>query len=281
MAQRTKVRRGFADSPYGQVHYVTAGSGRPIVFVHPSPMSWNYYYGVVPLVADAGFQFVGMDTMGYGDSERPDPPFTSIAQYAETVVALLDGLNLEKPYLVGHQTGTAIVNEVAAGWPDLPAAIVLSEVFNWNKPERRAVHEKRHKFFPPRPDGSHLMDVWNRHSEYALKTGGTALAERFFFNQYRVNFGEQPVAAYGTMGWDGSAPWNMCRYEIYDRAPLITAPALLLHGTTSDLRRIQPALQKLIPNAQAASYESQGIGGPLDDLHGSNGVILDFCRQHD
>lgn len=274
------VHRGFVDSPAGQIHYVTTGAGKPVIFLHPSPFSWNYFADAAPLVANAGLQFIGMDTMGYGDSERPDPPFETIGQFAQAVVALMDGLGLEQAAVAGHQTGSVIAHEVGAGWPERVQALVLSEVFNWNTPARRALHEQRHVVFPPAADGSHLLRIWDRHAAYALEVGGVPLAERFFFNQYRVNRGDQP-AAYGPMGWDGAAPWAMCRYELWDRSALIAAPTLILHGTKSDLRRVQERLTQIVRRSRAALYDSKSIGGPLDNLAGWTGAVVDFVTNPD
>lgn len=279
MTESFRMRRGFVDTQAGQAHYVTAGTGKPVLLVHPSPMSWNYFRDVIPLIAAAGLRAIAIDTMGYGDSERPNPPFTTINQYASAIADVIDGLNLDIPTVVGHQTGAVIVTELGAAWPEKVGALVLSEAFNWNKPERRKIHEQRHIFFPPKEDGSHLLQLWNRHGSYGLRTGGLDLAERLFFNQLRVNQGEQPVAEFGNMGWDGSAPWAMCRYELWDRTPLIIAPTLILYGSTSDLSRAQIPLKESIRRSKTAVYESRGIGGPLDDLHGWTNQIIEFAKD--
>ena len=55
------MRRGFVDSPDGQIHYVVEGAGPPVVLLHPSPHSWNFYTYTIPVLAEQ-FQVIAMDT---------------------------------------------------------------------------------------------------------------------------------------------------------------------------------------------------------------------------
>ena len=61
------MKRGYADGPYGQIHYHDAGAGRPLVLIHASPAS---SVRLVPLMkALAGTQpLYAPDTLGNGDS---------------------------------------------------------------------------------------------------------------------------------------------------------------------------------------------------------------------
>jgi len=33
-----QMKRGYADGPYGQIHYHDSGSGRPLVLIHQAPI---------------------------------------------------------------------------------------------------------------------------------------------------------------------------------------------------------------------------------------------------
>jgi pimeloyl-ACP methyl ester carboxylesterase len=261
------------------VHFASLGTGPAVVFLHPSPFSWRYFQDAAPLVAAAGLRFIGVDTMGYGDSARPDPPFQTIAQFAGQVIALLEGLKLEAPTLLGHQTGSVIANEAAAERPDLLGKLVLSELFNWNRPDRRALHEARHRFYAAEPDGSHLQKIWEHHAPYALKTGGIELAQRMFLDMVKVNDGEPPSDPPGAMGWDGAAPYAMTRYETWDRTPLITTRTLVLNGETSDLRRAQERILQMLPNAVGAMVPGCAYGGPLENVGPWTQTVVDFVKS--
>jgi hypothetical protein len=44
------IRRNFADTPRGQIHYAAAGNGRPVVLLHQTPRSWDEYKEVLPII---------------------------------------------------------------------------------------------------------------------------------------------------------------------------------------------------------------------------------------
>lgn len=89
---------------------VEVGEGAPVVFVHGFPelaYSWRHQ---VPALADAGFRAIAYDGRGYGVSDRP----SEIDQYrldllVADLVGLLDGLELGRASLVGHDWGSIVV----------------------------------------------------------------------------------------------------------------------------------------------------------------------------
>ena len=64
------MREGFVDTPEGQVHYVTEGSGEPLLLLHMTPQSTYQFRELMPLLAESR-RVIAMDTIGYGDSFRP------------------------------------------------------------------------------------------------------------------------------------------------------------------------------------------------------------------
>ena len=202
-----KPRRGFADSPHGSIEYCEWGQGEPLILLHFTPGSCMSFEGVAPLLAD-DFRLIGMSTMGYGRSARPAVPYTSVHQFAQAVVWLMDGLGLAKASVFGVLTGSEIAVEVAASWPERVEKLVLQEVFNWKSDARRAVHERIHRFIPAQADGSHLVELWKK---YGGDRPGRDLQElsRRFVDYLAVN---GPEPAYGEMGWEGAGPsWESRR----------------------------------------------------------------------
>src|SRR5437660_7597372 len=73
-----------APAPFGDVahhvvrvdgmrfHYVTAGSGEPVILLPGWPeMSWIAWRKVIPLLAKAGRQVYVLEPRGFGDSDKP------------------------------------------------------------------------------------------------------------------------------------------------------------------------------------------------------------------
>ena len=86
------MHRRFLDTPDGQIHYVTAGAGRPVLLLHQTPRSWDEYREVIPILARER-RVIAMDTIGYGESYKPDRR-CDIEDYARGAVALVDGLGI-------------------------------------------------------------------------------------------------------------------------------------------------------------------------------------------
>jgi len=238
MAQAaTTLQRGFVLSPHGNIEYFEVGSGAPLIMLHPTPSSCMTYRDVAPLLAEDA-RVISMSTMGFGQSDRPAQPYTTLHEFAQAVVWLMDGLGIEKASVYGLLTGSEIAVEVAAGWPERVDRLVIEEVFNWNTPSRRAVHERIHRYIPEQADGGHLLDMWR-------KVGGDRpgmdprVATERFINNLAVNSNDG-AEIYGDTGWEGAATHAMCRYEMWDATPKIEAPTLVMHTIDSERGRAHP-----------------------------------------
>jgi pimeloyl-ACP methyl ester carboxylesterase len=172
----TTLRKGYAPTPVGQVHYVEAGAGRPVVLLHQTPRSWDEFRELIPLLAD-DHRVVAPDTAGFGASELTGEH--SIENYASGVEGLLAHLGLTDVVLLGHHTGGVIAVEVAARDPGRLAALVLSST-----PVIDAAARDRRRAAAPidlverRPDGAHLVELWRRREPY-YPAGRPDLLERF------------------------------------------------------------------------------------------------------
>ena len=136
-----RPRRGYADGPFGQVHFQdTGGDGLPLVLCHQAPITSRQFDTVYPLLAAEGIRAIGIDTPGFGLSDEPDHVPT-VEEYATAIPAVLDQLNIAKTNIVGHHTGALIATEVSLQFPDRVNNLILNgpspftpeEVIQWNK----------------------------------------------------------------------------------------------------------------------------------------------------
>ncbi|MYH41550.1 MAG: alpha/beta hydrolase, partial [Chloroflexi bacterium] len=220
----TRIRRGFVHGPDGDIEYIEVGSGPPLVLLHGTPMSAMSYRHVAPLLADA-FRVVAMTTVGYGQSDRPDPPYTTLEQFARSVTWLMDGLGIDRAHVDGNRTGSEVAAVLAAGYPERVDRLILEEIFNWSPPHRRAAHERLHRYIEPRPDGGHLLELWRKVGGDRPGADLHRVSEQFMDNLI-VNSNEG-AEVYGGMGWDGAGPYAMTRHDIWETTPLIQAPTLV------------------------------------------------------
>lgn len=69
------MRRNFADTRFGQLHYVEEGEGHPVLLLHQTPRSWDEYREVIPLLS-ATCRVIAPDTLRFGCSDSPDEPWS-------------------------------------------------------------------------------------------------------------------------------------------------------------------------------------------------------------
>ncbi|MGW1208818.1 alpha/beta fold hydrolase [Streptomyces sp. NPDC002499] len=235
------LRRGYVPSRFGQLHYVECGTGEPVLMLHQTPRSWTEYLEVLPRVG-VTHRAIAMDTLGFGASAKPDEPHT-IERWADAADALIEELGLERFHLVGHHTGGVIAVELAARHQDRVASLLLSATPFIDEEKRRTAGERKPvDHVVPRPDGSHLLELWNHRREF-YRPGEEAALNRFMIDALTVldRVEEGHVAVRGSM--------------MDQRLPLITARILAVCASGDHYSL--PGLEKFA----AAGCETQVIDG--------------------
>ena len=95
--------------------YKRVGKGRPLVLVHGYLGGQNMWRFQEDLKED--FDLIMPSLAGYGESADLTAPST-IRENAQLVFELLDHLQIETFYLLGHSMGGMIVQEMAAMKPE-------------------------------------------------------------------------------------------------------------------------------------------------------------------
>jgi pimeloyl-ACP methyl ester carboxylesterase/quercetin dioxygenase-like cupin family protein len=113
-----------------RLHYVTAGSGEPVVLIPGWPeMSWIAWRKVVPLLVQAGRQVYVLEPRGFGDSDKPQGGY-DLDTAARDLHSFLAATGLGRPGgvdIVAHDIGTWIAHAHAAAYPGDVKRLVLSE----------------------------------------------------------------------------------------------------------------------------------------------------------
>jgi len=92
-------------------HFVTAGSGPAVMFLHGFPDLWRSWRAQMHAVVQAGYRAIAPDLRGYGDTEGDEDPRASTSiDVMGDLVAILDHLEVHEVTLVAHDWGTN------AGW---------------------------------------------------------------------------------------------------------------------------------------------------------------------
>lgn len=110
-------RHGTAAVDGVRMHYVTGGTGEPLVLLHGWPHSWYSWRTIMPALAEKHTVYA-LDLPGLGDSEGAPTGYDK-ATLARYVHGLLVGeLGLEKINLAGHDLGAGVSFQYAAQFPD-------------------------------------------------------------------------------------------------------------------------------------------------------------------
>jgi pimeloyl-ACP methyl ester carboxylesterase len=94
------------------VHFVEAGKGPPLLFLHGLGGSWKDWSANLPAFA-ATYRVIALDFPGFGDSDKPERQY-SIEWLTEVVEKFLQEEKIEEVNLVGHSMGGVVALNLAA-----------------------------------------------------------------------------------------------------------------------------------------------------------------------
>ena len=95
-----------------RLHYVTAGSGEPLVLLHGVPKSSWYWSRIIPLLTPH-YTVIAPDVRGFGDSFRPRDGY-DMRTIAEDIAQLTSALEHEQFFLHGEDWGAAFAYALTA-----------------------------------------------------------------------------------------------------------------------------------------------------------------------
>ena len=127
-----RVEHHTADSDGVEIHYVTAGEGPVVLFIHGFPDIWyTWRHQMTALVDD--FKVVAMDQRGYNRSGRPK----GVENYdfkllVGDVAAVVRDLGVEKATIVGHDWGGSVAWRFIMTHPEMADGLVI-----FNRPHPR------------------------------------------------------------------------------------------------------------------------------------------------
>lgn len=268
------MRRGYADTATGQMHYREWGQGPPLVLIHQALRSSLEWRLVAPLLADS-WRVIAVDLIGYGDSDTSQKPYL-IAQHAARLREFVEALDLGRITVGGHHTGGNVALELAAIYPDVVDALVLSgPAVVVGEEERVALVEKMSAIQYPEAaaDGSHLLPIWREGlvSSFGvprLPASDPQLLADFFIEQIKVGprRKEAHIAAFS--------------HDALERAPKVSAPTLVLIGKEDMWACARGAeLAEVLPDAELHEFDMAGEMPRLDPRTFATSVRT-FLEKH-
>lgn len=108
------------------MHYVEAGAGEPVVFLHGNPTSSYLWRRVIPYVAPHA-RCIAPDLIGMGYSDKPAIPYRFTDHYRH-LRAFIDALGLGRLTFVGHDWGGSLAFRYLADQPERVRGLAFMEV---------------------------------------------------------------------------------------------------------------------------------------------------------
>lgn len=110
-----------------KMHYLEAGEGDPILFLHGIPTSSHIWRNIIPCLAPLG-RCIAPDLIGFGESAKPDIEY-SITDHIRYIEKFIETLGLHKITLVTHGWGSVIGFDYAMRHEDNCVGLVFYEAF--------------------------------------------------------------------------------------------------------------------------------------------------------
>ncbi|GAA5107693.1 alpha/beta fold hydrolase [Nocardia iowensis] len=109
-------RHEFADVDGVRMHYVTGGSGPPVVLIHGWPQTWFGWWPIMPELV-RNHTVYAIDLPGLGDSTGSPTGYdkATLARYVHTLIA--DRLGVRDARVIGHDFGAAVAFQYASQFP--------------------------------------------------------------------------------------------------------------------------------------------------------------------
>ncbi len=263
-------RRGYADGPFGQIHYQDTGHGDQALLLCPqSPMTSKQFDRVYGPLAEQGIRAIGIDTPGFGMSDPPDFVPT-IDDYAKAIPAVLDHLGLASASAGGHHTGCKISMSAAIQFPDRIDSVVLSGPAPMSREQQQEFIDtvlQEEKNFTHHPDGSHLTKLYQKRYPWVENLEDGAELCTSYVMQGLMGLGPFWYGHNAAFTWDGA-----------EGLQKVTQPGLIIFNTGDMLYPLAGKTRELVPHFTYAELEDGGVDITDQKPDEWTAVVVDFLK---
>jgi pimeloyl-ACP methyl ester carboxylesterase len=183
-----KIKKGYADTPHGQIHYRCIASNSPnslskpvLIFLHKSASSSVSMELLTNHYAALDYDTYAPDMPGFGGSFDPDEATEKTIKeqgtkwycnlYAEIFTTLGIWSKVRGAHLLGHHSGASLALELANLHPEVVRTLNMVGPSIMSIEEQNTMKEKLlHAFNKPVVSGAHLLATW----QYLGRNGVTA-----------------------------------------------------------------------------------------------------------
>jgi len=133
MSDNPEISKSLETCGY-MTNYHDWGEGDGVLLLHGSGAgvsAWANWRGMLPLLSPE-FRVIAPDLVGFGYTETPaDFQFEFMQSWIDQVMALLDGLGIERIHVLGNSFGGALAMWLASQQPDRFSRLILMGPGGW------------------------------------------------------------------------------------------------------------------------------------------------------
>lgn len=252
------------------------GQGFPLMLIHgsgPGVTAWANWRLVMPALAEQR-RVIAPDMLGFGYSERPNPPDYQRDTWVEHAVGVLDALGIEQADLVGNSFGGGIALALAIKYPQRVRRLVLMGSVGVSFPITPGL-DRVWGYEPSFETMRQLMDTF----AYDRKLVTDELAELRYQASIRPGFQESFAQMF-------PAPRQRWVDGLASREADIRSlqhETLIIHGREDQVIPLQASLQlaELIANAQLHVFGHCGHWTQIEHAGRFTRLVDDFLREAD
>lgn len=268
-----KLIKGFLPFGNARIYFETAGSGRPLVFLHAGVSDRRMWDPQFEFFADR-YQVIRYDSRGIGETKMPDGPWSM----HEDLHAVLAHVGVEHAALVGCSAGGVTAVDFAVTYPQMVRALVLSgsglSGWKWS-PEMQARIAETIAVF--RSDQRRAFDLWA-----SLWIDGVSRDPGAIDPAYRDRARAIMAANYPA----AEAQMNPAREldpPSIDRLGEIKTPTLVILGELEprDLHEIAELLASKVPGAKRINLPNTAHLPSLERPSDFNRIVAEFLSSLD
>lgn len=284
MGSELKVEHHYAELDDVLLHYVTAGSGPPLVLIHGWPQTWFEWLRVMPALAER-YTVIAPDMRGLGDSSRPLTGYDK-QTVARDIWQIVNGkLGHDRFFLAGHDWGGPTAYALTTQHPEAVRRLAIVDVVipgdggDFSQGGRRWHHQ-----FHMTPDLPEALmqgreDVYLRWFYREFSYLPTAIGEheiKEYLRTYR-----QPGAMRAGFSYYRALPQDAAtNREIISRMKL-DMPVLAIGGAKSRGRGTEPeeSLKRVATNVRGVVVPDCGHFIPEEQPEILARLLLDFFGE--
>jgi pimeloyl-ACP methyl ester carboxylesterase/2-polyprenyl-6-methoxyphenol hydroxylase-like FAD-dependent oxidoreductase len=286
LAHKLGLREGrvAVDSDVG-LHYVEAGEGPLVLFIHGFPEFWYSWRHQLPALAHAGYRAVALDMRGYNRSDKPRGiDAYGLPTLARDVRRAIVELGASTATVVGHDWGGLVAWELAMQHPDVVERLAI---INAPHPERgraslRTPRQLRRSWYI----GLFQLPVF---AEAYVRWGDYQFVRRAFMKGSTGNRPDDIERYVEAMAVPGALTAGINYYRALgrmllrerDRSRRIDAPVLVIWGEQDPYLGAELAEpdRRLVPDLRVERLDDVGHWAQIDRPGEVNAFLVDFLPR--